>query len=128
MSAGEEARDSRESPDSRPRSRSTAQARKLLLTFLALLALAGTSLGLRFVPTGPYGLAVALAIAVAKGLLVAVVFMEVGVERPSARLTLLVGVTLVAVLLSLLVADVLTRTVAPLEVPAAGTDARPRAG
>jgi cytochrome c oxidase subunit 4 len=91
--------------------------RTLLLTWLALMVLAAMSLALRFAHIGGYGFAVALGIAAVKAVLVALVFMEIGYERPSVRFAFLAGVTLLAIMLALMVADVLTRQIPALDNP-----------
>ncbi len=92
-------------------------ARSLFFTWLALMLLAGLSLALRFAHIGAFSFPVALGIAFVKALLVALVFMELAFEKPTVRFALLAGVTLLSVMLSLMVADVLTRTIPPLEDP-----------
>jgi cytochrome c oxidase subunit 4 len=66
---------------------------------------------------GDLGLPVALVIATAKAVLVVVFFMELFLERATARLALLASVTLVVLLLLLTVGDVLTRGAPPLDAP-----------
>ena len=57
--------------------------------------------------------------------LVVVFFMELLVERPTVRFAFATCVSLFALMLALVVADVVTRPVAPLRSPA-GTQARDR--
>jgi cytochrome c oxidase subunit 4 len=92
-------------------------ARALTATLVALLLLAGISLALRFAHLGSFGFLAALLIAVVKAVLVAIVFMELWHEKPSARLAFAAGLSLFALLLALVVADVLTRTIPPLSNP-----------
>jgi cytochrome c oxidase subunit 4 len=92
-------------------------ARGLLLTLLALLVLAGFSLAMRFAHLGALGFGVGLGVAVLKAALVAVFFMEILTERPSARLAFATCLSLLALLLALVVADILTRAVPPLDNP-----------
>jgi cytochrome c oxidase subunit 4 len=92
-------------------------ARGLLATLVALMLLAGLSLALRFAHLGELGLLVAMAIAAVKAVLVGLIFMELAFEKPSMRFALAVGLALVAVLLSLMIADVTTRRPAPLAPP-----------
>jgi cytochrome c oxidase subunit 4 len=99
------------------RHRSEPTARALVLNLVALLVLAGLSLVLSRVHLGGFGYAVALGIAVIKAVLVAVVFMELLHERVAVHLALGAGLTLFALLLALTVADLLTRTIPPLEPP-----------
>jgi cytochrome c oxidase subunit 4 len=89
----------------------------LFLTLLALLALAALSLVLSRLNLGPYSYPVALGIAVVKAALVAVFFMEVLHETSATHLALGAGITLLGLLIALLVADIVTRTVPPLEPP-----------
>ena len=58
--------------------------RPLLLSWVALMALVGTTLGLSFVPMGSFNLVVALGIAALKALIVFAVFMELW-SGPSLR-------------------------------------------
>jgi cytochrome c oxidase subunit 4 len=94
-----------------------ASARGLALTLLALLALAGVSLALRYAHLGAFGVPVALLIAGMKVGLVAVFFMEVLTEKTSVRVAVSAGVVLVLLMLALIAADILTRTAAPLGNP-----------
>jgi cytochrome c oxidase subunit 4 len=100
-------------------------ARGLTLTLVALLALAGLSLALRYAHLGAFGVPVALIIAAAKAVLVAVFFMEILVERVTVRLAMGAGIVLLGILLALIAADILTREPAPLSNPP-GTETRDR--
>jgi cytochrome c oxidase subunit 4 len=100
-------------------------ARGLLLTLVALLLLAGLSLALRFAHLGGWGYAVGLGIAVVKAALVGVFFMEILVEKAAVRLAFATCVVLLALLLALVLADVVTRAGPPLEDPP-GTEPRVR--
>jgi cytochrome c oxidase subunit 4 len=99
------------------RERKPPGARALLVTWLALMALAAASLALSFAPLGAWGIAVAMSIALGKAALVAIVFMELAVHRFTVRMVLAVVVVFIALLVGFMVADVTTRTVVPLEVP-----------
>jgi cytochrome c oxidase subunit 4 len=94
-----------------------ASSRALLFNLLALLALAGLSLALRFAHLGNLGMPVAMGIAVAKAVLVGLVFMELAFEKASIRFAFAAGLIMIAVLLSLMIADVMTRAVPPLQDP-----------
>jgi cytochrome c oxidase subunit 4 len=94
-----------------------SEARRLVLTLAALLALAGVSLAFRFAHLGAAGFAVALGIALVKAALVVVFFMEIGRERASVRFAFAAGVVVLGVMLALVLADVVTRTIPPLEDP-----------
>jgi cytochrome c oxidase subunit 4 len=89
----------------------------LFLTLVALLTLAALSLVLSRLNLGGYSYPVALGIAVVKAALVAVFFMELLHEATATHLALGAGLTLLGLLIALLVADVVTRTVPPLEPP-----------
>jgi cytochrome c oxidase subunit 4 len=91
--------------------------RGLFLTLMALLVLAGFSLGMRFAHLGALGFGVALGVAAIKAALVAVFFMEILTERASVRFAFVTCLSLLALLLTLTVADVLTRSVPPLDNP-----------
>jgi cytochrome c oxidase subunit 4 len=92
-------------------------ARRLFLTLLALLALAGFSLAMRFAHLGNAGYLVGLGLAVVKASLVAVFFMEILVEKATVRLACAACLSIVALLLALVLADVLTRSSPPLQSP-----------
>jgi cytochrome c oxidase subunit 4 len=81
-----------------------------LWTLVALLALAGASFALSYVALGRYEITVAMVIAVAKTALVALFFMHLIEQRPANALALFSAVAFVAILLSLMVLDVVTRT------------------
>lgn len=105
--------------------RGETSARGLLVTLLALLALAGFSLAMRFAHLGGAGYVVALGVAAIKAALVAVFFMEILVERATVRFAFVTCLSLFALLLAFVLADVVTRSQAPLENPA-GTAQRYR--
>ena len=92
-------------------------ARGLALTLLALLVLAGFSLTMRFVHIGAASYLVGLGVAAIKAALVLVFFMEILVEKATVRLAFAVCLSLFALLLALVLADVLTRSVPPLQNP-----------
>jgi cytochrome c oxidase subunit IV len=100
-------------------------ARGLFLTLVALLLLAGFSLTMRFAHLGGFGFFVGIGVAVIKAALVAVFFMEILTERVTARFAFVTCLSLVGLLLALILADILTRSAAPLENPA-GTAQRYR--
>lgn len=83
----------------------------------ALLALWVLSFGLSYAPLGALSLPIALAIAVTKAALVVMFFMELVRESLSMKLTLLAAGGLLAILIGLMVADVVTREPTPLVVP-----------
>jgi cytochrome c oxidase subunit 4 len=89
----------------------------LTLSLIALLLLAGLSLVLRFAHLGDAGFFVALGIAFVKAVIVAILFMELWHEKPTVRFAFGAGLSLFALFLSLVVADVVTRATPPLENP-----------
>lgn len=94
----------------------------------ALLALWVLSFGLSYVHLGTASLPIALGIAATKAVLVVLFFMELLRESLSMKLTLLAAGGLLAILIGLMVADVVTREPAPLVVPGipAPSGAEPR--
>ena len=94
-----------------------SSARALLVSWLALMALAGLSLGLRFAHLGGFGMPAALAIAGVKAVVVGLVFMELAFEKPSIRIAFAAGLLMVALMLALMIGDVVTRAAPPLENP-----------
>jgi cytochrome c oxidase subunit 4 len=95
--------------------------RATTITAAALLVLWLASFGASYLHLGAFALPVALLIAGAKVLLVALFFMELAVERFQMAATVLTALTLVALLVALMAADVRTRSSPPL-LPAAGTN------
>ena len=81
----------------------------LLLAWLALLVLLGTTLGLAFVPMGSFNIVVALSIGALKALVVFAVFMELW-NRPSLKWVFAAaGFFWLMILMLLTAADYLTR-------------------
>jgi cytochrome c oxidase subunit 4 len=91
--------------------------RGLVLSFAALMLLAGLSLGLRFAHLGSFGMAAALGIAAVKATIVGLVFMELAFEKPSIRFAFAAGLLMIGVMLALMIGDVVTRAVPPLANP-----------
>ncbi len=89
-------------------------ARALFSTWVALVALAAVSLALSYAHLGTYNVPVALAIAALKAALVAVVFMELAVERLSVRLVFGAAFGFIAILVFFVLADLHTRPEPPL--------------
>jgi cytochrome c oxidase subunit 4 len=89
----------------------------VVLTGSALLALWVLSFVLSYAHLGAAALPVALVIAATKAALVVMFFMELLRESLSMKLTLLAAGGLLAVLIGLMVADLVTREPAPLDVP-----------
>jgi caa(3)-type oxidase subunit IV len=91
-----------------------SETRRLWITWIALLLLAGLTFALSFAPLGAFSMPVTLAIAAAKGALVVLLFMELASTRVSPRLALVCSLLLLAILVALASADVLTRHAAAL--------------
>lgn len=83
--------------------------RRAVGVWIALVVLALATLGFAYLPAGAWNLPVALAIAAAKALLVAALFMELVGASTIARLAAFAGVFLVAILFALTFADEMTR-------------------
>jgi len=99
----------------------TSSALRLVVVWLALLALTGLSLLLSLAHLGPTDVAVAVLIAVVKTTLVAIFFMHITQERFSVAVMPILGVFLFLLLVVLTVTDVATRTTFPrAPVPYAG--------
>jgi cytochrome c oxidase subunit 4 len=94
-----------------------ASARDLFLGWLALMLLAGISFAFRFAPIGVWGYPVGLGIAIVKALIVALVFMELPLEKFTVKIAFLAGVALLAVMMALMLADIVTRDRPPLGNP-----------
>ena len=90
-------------------------AARYLVCWLALALLTGLTFALSSVDLGGWSLVIALAIALLKGSIVALFFMHLWDHAGAIRLVLVTAVLFVAVLSSLVVADVLTRF--PLALP-----------
>ncbi len=91
------------------------------MTGAALLALWAASFGLSYVDLGGAAMPVALAIACAKAILVLLVFMELIATPLSTRLTILSALSMIALLIGLMAADVATRPAPPLLPPSSAT-------
>lgn len=93
---------------------SVAFPKSVLWTGIALIALWAASFGLSYVSLGDASLVVALAIAAVKAGLVAMFFMELLHESLSMKLAILSAGALLALLIGLMIADIVTRDTAPL--------------
>jgi cytochrome c oxidase subunit 4 len=82
---------------------------RYVVTFAALLALTAATLVLSFAPLGAFHIPVALAIAVAKSVLIALVFMHLAEQRHSNAVAFLISVVMAAVFIGLAVLDVVSR-------------------
>jgi cytochrome c oxidase subunit 4 len=88
--------------------------RTTFASWLVLLGLTAVSYSLSYVHLGALNIPVALLIAGIKGTLVVLIFMELGVEKFSVKMTLVVSVLFVLLLVGLMVGDVVTRATPPL--------------
>ncbi|MEO7093442.1 MAG: cytochrome C oxidase subunit IV family protein [Polyangiales bacterium] len=93
-----------------PAERGKINHRTFALTFLALLLLAAASYGLSFVHLGVLSIPAAMAISLAKAVLVVLFFMELIVERYTTRVVVVVSVGMLLLLIGFMVADVWTRS------------------
>ena len=98
-------------------------ARPYVLTWLALVALAGLTLLLSSVELGALQWPVALGIASVKAALVALFFMHLRESQTANRLVLVVGVLFVVLLVAFSSADVATRDASLPAPPASSGDA-----
>lgn len=85
------------------------QPKTYLKTFLTLLALLALTVGANFLNLGPFGVVVALGIAVAKAALIVLFFMEVRYSHPMVWLFATAGLVWLLILLVLSMADYSTR-------------------
>jgi cytochrome c oxidase subunit 4 len=94
--------------------------RPLILTWLALMALLAATAAIAWLPLGWLNTAISLGIALAKALLVALVFMRLRRAHGLLRLTAVAGVVTLCLLFGLAGADYATRVhdVAPWQQPA----------
>jgi cytochrome c oxidase subunit 4 len=83
--------------------------RTYFFTFLALLALTLTTTLVGFLDLGPFSTVVAVILAACKASLIAIFFMHALFESKVIRVVLAGGVIWVAILISLTVADYVTR-------------------
>lgn len=81
--------------------------------FIALLVFTAVTTGVAFVDLGPFNTVVALTIAVVKMLLVILFFMHVKYSSGLTRIVIVAGFFFLAILVSLTLADVLTRSWTP---------------
>lgn len=79
------------------------------ITWFALLLLAAASFVLSTVAPPSWGMAVAMGVALCKALLIVFFFMHIARYAVSARLTLVVAVTLIGLLGAFMAADLFTR-------------------
>jgi cytochrome c oxidase subunit 4 len=84
----------------------------ILATSIALLALWALSWGVSSIELGAWSLLIALAIATAKAVLVAFIFMELIHVRASVRLIAASAVVMLGIMLALVMIDVVARGLA----------------
>lgn len=89
----------------------------LLLTWLVIVGLGAFSLVMRFAHIGSFTFLTGMGVAVIQTTLLGLVFMELIHERTTIRAAFVVCLSLFALMLSLVVADVLTRATPPLQNP-----------
>ncbi|HKY22194.1 MAG TPA: cytochrome C oxidase subunit IV family protein [Vicinamibacterales bacterium] len=77
--------------------------------FAALLALTGVTVAVAYVDLGPLNVAVAIAIACFKALIVVLYFMHVKYGTRLVKLTVIAGIYWIGILLALTLSDYLTR-------------------
>lgn len=85
------------------------EERRVWITWIALLLLAGLTFGLSFVPLHLFAVPVAMLIATAKATLVALFFMELVGTGTTPRLAFALALLLFVTLLALATTDVVTR-------------------
>ncbi len=92
----------------------------LLWTFGGLLFLTGLTFGLSFLGLGAWQAPVAIAIAMAKGLLITLFFMGLVEHQDASWVMVIVGLVLALLLVGLAAADLLTRNVVQIAPPLGG--------
>ncbi len=83
--------------------------RTYVLVAIALLVLTASTIGVSFIPLGPFHLAAALVFAIAKAVLVVMFFMHARYSHPVARLVIIVALLWLGILLVGTLDDYLTR-------------------
>jgi cytochrome c oxidase subunit IV len=81
--------------------------------FVSLILLTALTTGVAFIDLGPFNTVAALAIAVTKMMLVVLFFMHVKYSSGMTRLVIIAGIFWLAILISLTLADELTRSWTP---------------
>jgi cytochrome c oxidase subunit 4 len=92
----------------------TIGVRTYVVTALVLLVLTCLTIGVAFLPLGPWHTPVALGIAAVKAVLVAVYFMHLRISPPVNRLAALAGLFWLAIMLAGTLDDVVTRGWLPI--------------
>jgi cytochrome c oxidase subunit 4 len=107
----------RSAPPRAERAGARLSGRSVVIAGSALMILWATSWGLSYVHLGSWSFAVALSIALVKGTIVALVFMEL-IEAPaSSNVAIFAAIALIAVLVTFTLLDVRTRAPEPTSPP-----------
>jgi cytochrome c oxidase subunit 4 len=93
---------------------SVTSVRTYVVVAVVVLLLAGLTIGLAFLPLGPWHTPVALGIAAAKAILIGVFFMHLRFGTAMVRLTAAAGLLWLAILLGGTLDDVVTRGWLPI--------------
>lgn len=88
-----------------------------IIVFICLLLLTGLTTGVAYIDMGPFNTVVALAIAVAKMLLVVLFFMHVKYATGLTKLVVIAGIFWLGILITLTLADELSRGWTPVPQP-----------
>jgi cytochrome c oxidase subunit 4 len=95
--------------------------RSTFATWAALVLLAATSFLLSMIHLGSFVVPVAIGIAAIKAALVAIVFMELAIQRASNRIAFVSAIVFITLLAGLTVVDVATRAREPVSMPEQGS-------
>jgi cytochrome c oxidase subunit 4 len=86
-----------------------SRVRNYVMTWIALLVLLAITCGTSFIPLGRYNLAINMAIAIAKALLVIVVFMRLFKSAPMVLVVAVIAALDLAILVCLALPDFVVR-------------------
>jgi cytochrome c oxidase subunit IV len=89
-------------------------SRTYVVVALVLLGLTGLTIGVAFLPLGPWHSAVALGIAATKAVLIGLYFMHLRFSPPMTRIAALAGLFWLAIMLAGTLDDVVTRGWLPI--------------
>jgi caa(3)-type oxidase subunit IV len=89
----------------------------LLVAWLAILALGAFSLVMRYSHIGSFSFLTGFGVAVVQASLIALFFMELIHEKPTVRFAFVTCLSLFALLVTFVVADVITRAIPPMQDP-----------
>ncbi len=90
-------------------------AGRYIVAWLALLALTALTCGLSFIELGRWSLPASLCVAIAKGLIVVLLFMHLSEHRGANRLVFGIAIVFLLLLMTLVLSDIATRF--PLALP-----------